>query len=64
MEEYYDKKNKKELLNSYFKIWITVNKEGVRKVTMDKYKLSLLWIIKLFPKLRLSDINRVAYQHY
>lgn len=33
---------KKELFSSYFERWISVYKEGaIRKVTMDKYKLSL-----------------------
>ncbi|MDD6301683.1 MAG: site-specific integrase [Bacillales bacterium] len=29
---------------------------------MDKYKLSLAWIIKLVPKMRLCDVDRVSYQ--
>lgn len=29
---------------------------------MDKYKLSLNWVKKLAPKLKLCDIDRVAYQ--
>ena len=55
--------NKKELFSSYFERWISVYKEGaIRKVTMDKYKLSLSWIIRLVPKIRLCDIDRVTYQ--
>lgn len=58
-----NKKNKKELLSSFFERWIKVYKEGaIRKVTMDKYRLSLLWIRKIAPKLRLCDLDRVAYQ--
>ncbi|MCM1222819.1 MAG: hypothetical protein NC548_51015 [Lachnospiraceae bacterium] len=46
------KSNKKELLSVYFSRWITIYKEGaIRKVTMDKYKLTLSWIEKLAPKL-------------
>lgn len=57
------KLNKKELLSTYFKRWINVYKEGaIRKVTMDKYRLSLSWITRLAPKLRLCDIDRIAYQ--
>lgn len=57
------KTNKKELLSAYFKRWIEVYKEGaIRKVTMQKYCLSLNWIAKLAPKLRLMDIDRIAYQ--
>lgn len=38
-------------------------KEGaIRKVTMDKYFLTLKWVKKLAPHLNVSDINRVTYQ--
>lgn len=57
------KNNKKELLYRYFERWITVYKEGaIRKVTMDKYKLSLMWVRKLAPNIRLCDLDRVSYQ--
>ncbi len=57
------KNNKKELFSAYFNRWITIYKEGaIRKVTMDKYKLTLSWIEKLAPKLRVGDLDRVAYQ--
>ena len=57
------KNNKKELLYRYFERWITVYKEGaIRKVTMDKYKLSLMWVRKLAPNIRLYDLDRVSYQ--
>lgn len=57
------KKQQKELFSNYFERWINVYKEGaIRKVTMDKYKLSLSWVNKLVPKLKLCDIDRVTYQ--
>lgn len=57
------KKQQKELFSDYFERWITVYKEGaIRKVTMDKYKLSLSWVKKLAPKLKLCEMDRVAYQ--
>ena len=57
------KKQQKELFSDYFERWITVYKEGaIRKVTMDKYKLSLSWVKKLAPKLKLCDMDRVTYQ--
>lgn len=57
------KQNKKELLSTYFERWISIYKEGsIRKVTMDKYKLSLTWIKKLVPKLRICDLDRITYQ--
>ena len=55
--------NKKELFSAYFERWIGIYKEGaIRKVTMQKYKLSLSWVKKLAPKLRLNDIDRISYQ--
>jgi len=57
------KNNKKELLSAYFERWINVYKEGaIRKLTMDKYKLSLSWVKQLAPKMRLCDLDRVVYQ--
>lgn len=57
------KKQQKELFYDYFEKRICVYKEGaIRKVTMNKYKLSLDWINKLAPKLRLCDISRSSYQ--
>ena len=57
------KKQQKELFSDYFERWIGVYKEGaIRKVTMQKYNLSLSWIKKLAPKLRLGEIDRVTYQ--
>lgn len=57
------KLNKKEVFSSYFERWISVYKEGaIRKVTMDKYRLSLTWVKKLAPKMKLCDIDRVSYQ--
>ncbi|VEU74996.1 Integrase [Mycoplasmopsis citelli] len=57
------KNSKKELFYDYFQRWITIYKEGsIRKVTMNKYKLTLSWIQKLAPKLRVCDLNRITYQ--
>lgn len=57
------KKQQKELFYEYFERWISVYKEGaIRKVTMDKYKLSLSWVKKLAPKLKVYQIDRNAYQ--
>ena len=51
------------LFHEYYAHWICVYKEGaVRKVTMDKYKMTLSWIKKLAPDLRLCDMTRVTYQ--
>ena len=57
------KKQQKELLTSYFERWINIYKEGaIREVTMEKYRLSLTWINKLAPKLKLCNIDRNSYQ--
>ncbi len=58
------KNNKSKMLFvDYYEEWIKVYKEGaVRKVTMQKYKLSLMRIKKLVPKLKLIDIDRTEYQ--
>lgn len=52
-----------ELFCSYYAQWIRVYKEGaVRKVTMDKYRMTLAWLEKLVPGLRLCDVTRITYQ--
>ncbi len=57
------KREQKALFSEYFENWINIYKEGaIRKVTMNKYKLSLSWIKKLASKLRVCDIDRVTYQ--
>ena len=49
--------------HEYYALWICVYKEGaVRKVTMDKYRMTLAWLRKLAPELRLCDVSRVTYQ--
>ena len=57
------KNNKKELFYIYFERWMEIYKKGaIRKVTMNKYVLTLTWIKKIAPKLRLCDIDRISYQ--
>ena len=54
---------KKRLFYDYYEQWIKVYKEGaVRKVTLQKYKLSLSWVKKLAPKVKVADMNRTEYQ--
>lgn len=54
----------KELaFHKYYKEWIIIYKEGaIRKVTMAKYNMTLKWLCKLAPNLKLSDLNRITYQ--
>lgn len=50
-------------LKDYYKNWISVYKEGaIRDVTLSKYKMSLIWIEKLAPDLKLCDVTRTVYQ--
>ncbi|MFY9131037.1 MAG: site-specific integrase [Saccharofermentanales bacterium] len=52
-----------ELFHRFYKHWISVYKEGaIRDVTMAKYHMTLKWLQKLAPNLRLCDLNRITYQ--
>lgn len=54
---------KTELFYKYYEQWIGVYKEGaVRKVTLDKYYLTLSWIKKLTPDLKVCELTRIVYQ--
>ncbi|MFT8670292.1 MAG: site-specific integrase [Liquorilactobacillus hordei] len=52
-----------QLFHRYFADWIEVYKvNAVRKVTLNKYYMSLQWLRKLAPELKLSELNRRTYQ--
>ncbi len=54
---------KTDLFCDYYEKWIQVYKEGaIRKVTLDKYKMTQAWLKKLAPTLTLCDLNRITYQ--
>ena len=54
---------KSELFYIYYVKWIHIYKEGaIRDVTMRKYEITLLWLKRLVPNLRLSQLNRISYQ--
>ena len=54
---------KYKLFVDYYQEWIKIYKEGaVRKVTMNKYHLTLSWLKRLIPNLKTVDINRTTYQ--
>lgn len=54
---------KSELFYIYFEKWIHIYKEGaIRDVTMRKYEITLLWLRRLVPELRLAQLNRISYQ--
>lgn len=57
------KGNDSLLFCDYYSDWIRLYKEGaIRDVTMKKYHLTLSWLEKLVPQLRLCDLDRNAYQ--
>ena len=52
-----------DLFCDYYEKWVKVYKEGaIRKVTLDKYNMTLSWLRKLVPNLVLGNLNRIAYQ--
>ena len=52
-----------ELFYIYYEKWIHIYKEGaIRDVTMRKYEITLLWLKRLVPNLRLSQLNRISYK--
>lgn len=56
-------KKSSKLFVDYYEKWIKIYKDGaVRKVTMNKYLLTLKWLRILVPELKTSDITRIVYQ--
>ncbi|MFS1030234.1 site-specific integrase [Enterococcus casseliflavus] len=57
------KKKRAQLFYKYFEEWIELYKVGsIRSITLEKYYMSLQWITKLAPDLKLSDLDRRSYQ--
>lgn len=57
------KEIKDQLFYKYFERWIKIYKEGaIRRVTMEKYRLSLIWLKRIAPNLMISSLNRTEYQ--
>lgn len=55
--------DKDDLFCDYYEKWIKIYKEGaIRKVTLDKYKMTLRWLRKLIPDLKIKDLTRISYQ--
>lgn len=47
----------------YYEQWVKVYKEGaIRPVTLRKYEMSLSWLRKLIPEVRMCDMTRIVYQ--
>ncbi|WP_035450562.1 site-specific integrase [Agrilactobacillus composti] len=52
-----------QLFHQYFEEWIELYKvNAIRSVTLDKYYMTLKWVTKLAPDLRIQDITRRTYQ--
>lgn len=52
-----------QLFCDYYKEWIKIYKEGaVRKVTLNKYKMTHKWLEKLIPNVKICDLSRIIYQ--
>ena len=49
--------NGNELFYKYYERWINIYKKGaIKNSTMQKYHLSLKWLKKLAPKLKLKEV--------
>lgn len=56
-------KRSTQLFSNYYDEWIEIYKvNSIRSVTLEKYYMSLKWVIKLAPNLRLCDLTRRTYQ--
>lgn len=54
---------KAELFCEYYAKWISIYKEGaIRKITLDKYRMTQKWLEKLVPTLKMCELNRISYQ--
>lgn len=56
--------NKNMYFHKYFEEWVNIYKLGaVRKVTYDKYLMTLRRVKELAGDLKIKDLNRRSYQH-
>ncbi len=55
--------NKDDTFCDYYEKWIKIYKEGaIRKVTLNKYKMTLNWLRRLIPDLKICELTRLSYQ--
>ena len=55
--------DKAALFCDYYRQWVEVYKRGaIREATMAKYMMTLKWLEKLVPELKLSELTRTTYQ--
>ena len=58
-----EKQENTQLFCDYYEQWVHVYKEGaIRPVTLQKYVMTLNWLRKLIPQVRLCDMTRIVYQ--
>lgn len=56
--------NNTTLFCDYYRQWIDVYKKGaIRDATMSKYLMTQKWVVRLAPKLKVSELTRTVYQH-
>ncbi|MBN4083207.1 site-specific integrase [Mycoplasma sp. CSL10137] len=49
--------------SEYFKNWIIVYKKGsITNISYRKYELTLKWVNRISPNLKMEDLNRLEYQ--
>ena len=57
------KRKRSQLFHKYFEEWIELYKVGsIRSITLEKYYMSLQWVAKLAPDLKIGDLDRRSYQ--
>ena len=57
-------KKSEKLFYKYFDEWVDLYKEGaIRDVTLQKYRMSIKWVEKLAPDLKLAQLDRKSYQN-
>ena len=55
--------NNTTLFCDYYRQWIDVYKKGAnRDATMSKYLMTQKWVVRLAPKLKVSELTRTVYQ--
>lgn len=55
--------NNTTLFCDYYRQWIDVYKKGaIRDATMSKYLMTQKWVVRLAPKLNVSELTRTVYQ--
>lgn len=52
-----------KLFCEYYKEWVSIYKDGaVRPITLEKYKMTISWLEKLIPTVKMIELDRMAYQ--